>query len=222
MCMTPVAASISAESPSPRNRCSRYMPAKPAPTMTTSKAAVVPLPPEACDRESCPVPVACTLGSLLIDCASRLRRQKGAQPGRSSQVNVQVAQSQATPAQQRYDGGGEARARAYSQSPRTGPLHACRDRVRQRLEDNRRRLDPLRLEVFRYASTSTLPEVQMKVIAALLALAFSFTTATAQSSCSNIVDGGDPARIFNLAAPRLGGDQHRQSRRPEGRRAYAA
>jgi hypothetical protein len=39
----------------------------------------------------------------------------------------------------------------------------------------------------------------MKFLAALFALAFSVTSATAQSSCSNIVDGSDPARIFNLA-----------------------
>lgn len=38
----------------------------------------------------------------------------------------------------------------------------------------------------------------MKVLAALVALVFSISSAAAQS-CTNIVDGSDPARIFNLA-----------------------
>ncbi len=39
----------------------------------------------------------------------------------------------------------------------------------------------------------------MKVLAALFALVFSVSSAAAQSSCTNIVDGSDPGRIFNLA-----------------------
>lgn len=39
----------------------------------------------------------------------------------------------------------------------------------------------------------------MKVLAALFALMFSVSSAAAQSSCTNIVDGSDPGRIFNLA-----------------------
>src|SRR5690606_39405908 len=41
----------------------------------------------------------------------------------------------------------------------------------------------------------------MKLLAILLALVTSVGTASAQapSSCTNIVDGGDPARIFQLA-----------------------
>jgi len=39
----------------------------------------------------------------------------------------------------------------------------------------------------------------MKIIAALLALAFTASSAAAQSSCANVIDGGDPAKIFSLA-----------------------
>lgn len=39
----------------------------------------------------------------------------------------------------------------------------------------------------------------MKFLAVLLAILFPITSASAQTSCSNIVDGSDPSKIFQLA-----------------------
>jgi hypothetical protein len=42
-------------------------------------------------------------------------------------------------------------------------------------------------------------EVPMQFLAALIALVLSFVPAAAQTSCTNIVDGSDPSKIFQIA-----------------------